>query len=221
LATRNFYVPVNIPALANVPAQCLNGVNSAYVAQMDAATGNLLGSQFIAGSTIAVSRGGTTVTASRVALAGSTLWVAGNATLHGFPTTPNAIGDSGAGPGAHLGGVDFSQPQAPAGTPKIACILDSATLGVPGPVARYQLLTILGTGLGPASRVASTDDSTTSLGGVNISFNSVEPSSSSAAPLLYASATQINFAVPLVSFVSSATMQLKVNGVAAAPLSFR
>jgi uncharacterized protein (TIGR03437 family) len=129
--------------------------------------------------------------------------------------------DSGGGPGAYLGAVDFSQPQAPAGTPKIACILDSATLGVPGPVARYQLLTILGTGLGPTSGVASTGDSTTSLGGVNVSFSSVDPTSSGAAPLLYASVTQINFAVPLISsFVSSATMQLTVNGVAAAPLQF-
>jgi hypothetical protein len=117
--------------------------------------------------------------------------------------------------------VDFSQPQAPAGTPKIACILDSATLGVPGPVARYQLLTIFGTGLGPASGVAATGDSTTSLGGVNITFTSAEPPSSGVAPLLYASATQINFAVPLISsFVSSATMQLTVNGITAALLQF-
>lgn len=223
-ARSSVYVPVNIPALASVPAQCLTGVNSAYVAQADASTGNLLGSQFIAGSTIAVSRGGTIVTASAIALARSTVWVAGNATLPGFPTTPNVLGDSGAGPGAYLGAVDFSQPQPPAGTPTIGCILDSATLGVPGPVARYQLLSIFGTALGPASGVSATGDSTTSLGGVNISFSSMSftsVDSSSAAPLLYASSKQINFAVPLIpSFDSSATMQLTVNGIAAPPLQF-
>jgi uncharacterized protein (TIGR03437 family) len=54
------------------------------------------------------------------------------------------------------------------------------------------------------------------LGGVIVSFGS-----SFAAPILYASSTQINLAVPLVTYdQSSAIMQVSVNGVNAAPRQF-
>jgi uncharacterized protein (TIGR03437 family) len=111
--------------------------------------------------------------------------------------------------GAYLGAVDFSQPQPPAGTPQIGCIVDSAALAPVGVAAPYQLLTIFGTGLGPAAGVGATDNSTFALGGVSINAGGVS------APLLYASSTQINFAVPPASGQSSSTMQLTVNGVAA------
>lgn len=201
----------NIPALASVPTQCLpndRGVYSApYVSQVDAASGNVLGSQFIGGSTIAP---------SGVALFGSTLWITGATTLPDFPLTPNTftLPSLGATPlaGAYLGAVDFSKPQAPAGTPQIGCIVDSADLEPVGAAGRYQLLTIFGTGLGPATGVAATDDSTTMLGGVSVNFGSVS------APLLYVSSTQINFAVPLVdSHQNFGTMQLTVNDASAAP----
>jgi uncharacterized protein (TIGR03437 family) len=201
----------NLPGVANVPPQCLPnnlGIrSSAYVSEIDAASGNLLGSQFIGGSTLAT---------SAVALFGSTLWIAGATTLPDFPLTPNAITlpSLGATPlaGAYLGAVDFSQPQPAAGTPQIACIVDSADLAPVGSAARYQLLTIFGTGLGPATGVSASDNSTAMLAGVNLNFGSFS------APLLYASSTQINFAVPLVDPGQSyATMQLTVNGAGATP----
>jgi saccharopine dehydrogenase (NAD+, L-lysine-forming) len=213
---RNYAVPANIPALASVPTQCLPNVtvqsidtvqnigNTAYVAQVDGASGNLRGSQFI---------GGSSLTASAVTLVGSTLWIAGATNFPNFPFTPNALTLASFGPaplaGAYLGSVDFSQPQLPAGTPQIGCIVDAADFAPAGPVARYQLLTIFGSGLSPATAGSAPV-------GVSFSVASAPPLN---APLLYVSPTQINVAVPLVSFSqSSSVMQLTVNGASSAPI---
>ncbi len=216
-----YAVPANLPALASVPTQCLPNVttqtigtpqlihDSAYVAQVDAASGNVLGSQLI---------GGSTLTASGVALFGSTLWIAGATTLPDFPFTPNALTSvlnfaPTPLPGAYLGAVDFSQPQPPAGTPQIGCIVDAADLAPAGPVARYQLLTIFGTGLGPATGVGAPGGSIEQLAGVNVNFGL------NSGLLLYVSGTQINLAVPLVTAQSLTPMQVQVNGVLSAPLA--
>jgi uncharacterized protein (TIGR03437 family) len=198
----------NIPALANVPAPCLPGAalhSAIYASQVDSASGDVLGTQFI---------GGSTLTASGVALVGSTLWIAGATSLPDFPFSPNAITIPNLGPtplaGAYLGAVDFSQPQPPPGTPQIGCIVDSASLAPAGLGVPEELLTILGTGLGPATPLTAPDSSTTTLGGVNITVGS------HAAPLLYVSSTQINFAVPPIS-QSPALLQLTVNGLNAQP----
>jgi uncharacterized protein (TIGR03437 family) len=208
--TSGYAVMTPLPALANIPAQCLpNSVLidlSAYVAQVDASSGNVLGSQFI---------GGSQLVPSGVALSGSTLWIAGQTTLADFAETANTITVQGLGtaplPGAYLGAVDFSQPQPPAGTPQIACILDSANLAASGPAAPYKLLTIFGTGLGPATPVTATNNTTTSLGGTGVTVGPL------AAPLLYAFSTQINFAVPGVTYFGPLSLQLTVNGLNAAP----
>jgi len=216
-----YAVPANLPALASVPTQCLPNVsiqaidtaqniyNSVYVAQVDAASGNLLGSQFI---------GGSALTTSGVALSGSTLWIAGATSLPDFPFTPNAFSTilnfaPATLPGAYLGAVDFSQPQPPAGTPQIGCIVDAADLAPAGPVAPYQLLTIFGTGLGPATGVGAPGGSIDQLAGVNVNFGL------NSGLLLYVSSTQINLAVPLVSNQSLTPMQVQVNGVLSAPLA--
>jgi len=200
-------VKASLPALASVPAPCLpNGLTiytSAYVAQVDASSGNVLGSQFI---------GGSELTPSAVALSGSTLWLAGSTNLPDVPFTAGALTISyfepGIFPGAYLGAVDFSQPQPPAETPQIGCILDAATLAPVGPVARYQLLTIFGTGLGPAQGVSGgTDYSTTTLAGVGVNVSGIS------APLLYASATQINFAIPQVQLQFGAVIEISATSL--------
>jgi uncharacterized protein (TIGR03437 family) len=205
------YGVLGVPALANIPSECLpenvGNRSAGYVTQVDAASGDLLGTQFIGGSTLAT---------SAVALFGSTLWIAGATTLPDFLITPNAITlpnlPSTPLAGAYLGAVDFSQPQAPSGTPQIFCIVDSADLHSFGAAGRNQLLTVFGTGLGPATGVSATGNATTTLAGVNLNFGSVS------APLLYVSSTQVNFAVPPVdSGQSSATMQLTVDNAAALP----
>ena len=203
-----------LPALAGVPSACLQSsmpTRSAYVSQVDATTGNVLGSQFLGGSALVI---------SGVALAGSTLWTTGTTSLANFPFSPNSIstGDLGPNPvpGAFLGAVDFSQSQPPAGTPQVGCIVDAANLEPAGPIVPYQLLTIFGTGLGPATPVSAPNNSTTTLGGVSVTFGSLS------APLLYVSSNQINVAVPLISAgpFPGPGMQVTFKGVSSPPLAF-
>jgi len=203
----------SIPALANVPAPCLPTYvrSAAYVAQVDAGSGNLLGSQFLGVSPLPI---------SGVALHGSTFWISATTYFSNFPFSVKALTTGSPGPdpvaGAFLGAVDFSRPQPRAGTPQIACIVDAANLQPAGPVVPNQLLTIYGTGLGPATPVSAKNNSTTTLGGVNVSFGSL------AAPLLYVSPNQINLAVPLIPEgpLSAPAMQVVVNGIWSAPLEF-
>jgi uncharacterized protein (TIGR03437 family) len=202
-----------IPALANIPTGCFQpavaSINSLYAAQVDP-TGNMLGSQFI---------GGTSVAPTGVALSGSKLWISGSTSLSDFPFTPGSLTTSffhvARQPGAYLGAVDFGAATPTAGTPQVGCVLDAANMLPTGPIVPFQLLTILGSGLGPAAGVAAPDTATTSLGGVAISVND-QP-----ATLLYVSANQINMAVPLgIIGPFGATMQITVNGVPAAPLQY-
>jgi uncharacterized protein (TIGR03437 family) len=218
---QSFAVAATIPALAGVPTQCLpNSVNirnSAYVSQVDAASGSVLATQYL---------GGSALIAPIVALTGSTLWIAASTTLADIPLTPNALSVEfltsiplqgpypGADPvaGAYLGAVDFSQPAPPAGTPQIGCIVNAANLAPIGPATRYQLLTIFGTGLGPATGVSATNNSTFSLAGASINFGA------SSAPILYASSNQINLAVPSMTYnASSSLVQVVVNSVFSQP----
>jgi uncharacterized protein (TIGR03437 family) len=221
----NYAIPAAaVPSLANVPTPCLPNVTaqsqgtfqiiqqSAYAAQIDGASGNVLGTQFIGGSALTVSG----VAFFGSTLTGSTLWIAGATSLPNFPFTPNALTPANLGPapvpGAYLGAVNFSQPQPPAGTPQIGCIVDAADFAPAGPVVLEQILTLYGTGLGPA---------TANSVPVGVSFGAGSPGSGApvSAPLLYVSPTQINFAVPVVPYGQpSSVMQLTVNGVSSAPL---
>jgi hypothetical protein len=226
-----------IPALASVPKPCLPSpippdLNvpyikiSAYAAQVDASSGNVLGSLFIGGSTLSISG----VALSGSSQSGLSLWIGGATNYPDFPSSPDALTllspyytnsfAPGALPGAYLGAVDFSQPQPPTGAPQIGCIVDAADFTAAGPVADSQLLTIFGTGLGPAAGVAATNYSTTTLAGVSVSFGST------LAPLLYVSSTQIDFAVPggyIFPYPAFETggvtggMQITVNGASSSP----
>ena len=176
-------------------------MNSAYVSQVDAESGKLLGTQFIGGSNLSI---------SGVALSGSTLWLAGATSLPDFPFTTNVLTLPNIGPipleGTYLGAVDFAQAAPPAGTPQVACMLDGADLAPAGPAAPSQILSVFGSGLGPAKGVSASNDTTTSLAGVDISIGDVP------APLLYVSSNQINFAVPSAPNSQFARMTLTVNG---------
>jgi uncharacterized protein (TIGR03437 family) len=182
--------------------------NSAYTAQVSAASGDLLGAQAISG--------GSNVIPSAIALVGSTLWIAAATAAPDVPLTADALASdfgpafsgSSLGAGAYLGAVDFSAAAPAAGTPQINCIVDAADFSPTLFASRYQLLSLLGNGLGPAMGVSAPDYSTTNLGGVSVTFGGLP------AILLYVSSNQINLAVPLVPFAQpSAAMQVTVNGV--------
>jgi uncharacterized protein (TIGR03437 family) len=93
-------------------------------------------------------------------------------------------------------------------------VVDSGELEPTGPVAPSQLITIFGNGLGPATGVAATNYTTTSLGGVSVTFGALP------APLLYVSVNQINVAVPMAPNGGPAVMTVTVNGVPSAQLEF-
>jgi uncharacterized protein (TIGR03437 family) len=204
-------ISATLPALANLPAGCFTpeatAGQQAYAAQVDP-SGNVTGAQFIGGSTLQV---------DGVALAGNTLWLAGATEKADFPFSPGVMSSGGVQvaplAGAYLGAVNFSAMAPAAGTPQIGCVVDAGELEPTGPVAPNQLITIFGNGLGPATGVAATNYTTTSLSGVSVTFGGT------AAPLLYVSANQINVAVPVPSGRPT-VMTVTVNGVPSAQLEF-
>lgn len=177
----------------NLAAPCLlssTTYSQAYVSQVDAITGNVQSSQLMDSANL---------TAAAIAISGSTVWLAGAALTSDVPTTLNALSDSAlsAPAGAFLGQVSYSAANATA--PQIACILDSVSGLRPSATARYQILSLFGSNLGPAQGVAAPDAPTRSLGGVGVLFDG------SPAPLLYASASQINLLVPAFGNNQAAT----------------
>lgn len=214
----NFMPDVPLPPLplgiTNLPTPCqennITTFSQAYVSHLDAATGNVLNTVLVDGSN---------VSAAAVAFSGdSNVWLAGATSQADTPITPGALTPAvlQAGPlaGAYLGQANFNLNQPAA--PQISCIVDGANEARVSVVAPGELLTLFGSGLGPATGVTSPKNSTTTLGGVTVTFGGMP------APLLYASATQINVAVPSgFSFSNTegsqnfATIQVSVNGAAA------
>jgi uncharacterized protein (TIGR03437 family) len=114
--------------------------------------------------------------------------------------------------GGWLAAVDFTASGSTG--PAIACVLDSGNLTHVGAVTGFQLISIFGANLGPATGVAAPDGTDASIAGVSATFDGNNP-----AQLLYVSATQINLAVPLplpshtvAPWPTQTTMQLNVNG---------
>ncbi len=204
---------VTLPdVLAWVPQPCRPNVvtssSGSFVTKVDAVTGTVQDVQWLGGSATA---------AAALTFAGNKVWVAGYTPTADVPITVGAIVPGklppGPVPGAFLAAVDFSQPVAPTGGPAIACILDAGNLTHAGPVAIYQILSIFGLNLGPATGLAAMDSTTTSLGGVTVTFGGVP------AILLYVSSTQINVLVPspaplpgIVQFPAASLMTISYNG---------
>jgi uncharacterized protein (TIGR03437 family) len=204
--------------VASLPRQCQTNLittfSEGYVSRIDVATGNVL-------STVLVD--GANAGAAGVAFAGgSSVWLAGPTSQADTPITPGAVTPEKLQPGpmagAYLAQANFAASQGQRATPQISCIADGGNEARTPVVAPNQILTLFGAGLGPVNGVAASNNSTTSLGGVTVTFDGVK------APLLYASSSQINVAVPSgvlveneMGPVSFTVMQLSVDGVAAQP----
>ncbi len=92
--------------------------------------------------------------------------------------------------------------------PSIATIKNSATL-LAGPIAAGELVSVLGTGLGPvtsASFQVVNNSAPTTLAGTRVYINGVP------APILYASATQVNAIVPWEIAGATAQVQVEYTG---------
>jgi uncharacterized protein (TIGR03437 family) len=201
------------PIFSWVPQQCwpdnVTAVSEAYVMKVDPVSGEVLDGQWIDGS----APGATAIT-----LAAGDVWLTGETPGPDVPFSAGVLAPQNLGPGflagAYLSAVDFSGGLKTG--PAIACVLDGGNLTHVGPVAAFQLLSIFGTNLGPATGVAAPDGTDTSIAGVSITFNGTP------AQLLYVSASQINLVVPapplpstqaVVGLPSAMVMQLTVDGV--------
>ena len=102
--------------------------------------------------------------------------------------------------------------------PVMTAFANSATFQ-PGPLSPGMLFTIIGTDLGPVQAVSGNVVNgrfTTALAGVRVLFDGI------AAPVLYASSTQINAAVPYQLFGRAFTqMTVEYNGVSSTALAPR
>ena len=200
------------PIFSWIPQQCwpdnITALSESYVLKVDPASGKVLDGQWIDGSA---------PVATGIALAAGKLWITGLTPTPDVPFSPGVLAPENLGPGylagAYLSAVDFSGGVHTG--PAIACVLDGGNLTHVGPVAAYQLLSIFGRNLGPATGVAAPDGTDTSIAGVSITFNGTP------AQLLYVSASQINVAVPAPplpstragALPSAMVMQLTVNDV--------
>ncbi len=217
------YGPVPVPSAAtsamvglpaNFPSLCLpnnvTNLSEGYLQQLDPATGTVRSVQFLDGSL---------VSSAAIALGSEgAVWMSGATSRADIPFTPNPLFPANLGPapqpGGYLASVEFSESTTPTG-PQLGCVLDSADSMHAGPIAPNQLLTLLGTGLGPEKGVSAPAAGSTSLAGVTVTFDDIP------AKLLYVSSSQINVAVPAVSqetdsIAASTLMQIKVNGAPSA-----
>jgi uncharacterized protein (TIGR03437 family) len=203
--------PVAIPSVFSwIPQACLPNnavtVSAAYVMKIDSATGEVQDAQWIDGSA---------PSATAIALADGKIWIAGATPGPDVPFSPGVLAPRNLGPGylagAYLSAVDFSGGVNTG--PAIACVVDGANFQHVRGVAAFQLITIVGANLGPVAGVPAPDGTDTSIAGVSIAFNGIP------AQLLYASASQINVAVPFLpppdngpNLPPAAVMQMTVNG---------
>ena len=200
-------------ALSWIPQPCipnaLTATEAAYLLKLDSANGSVLDAQWIDGSS---------ATVSAVALVGTKLWAAGLSVAGDVPFTAGALAATnlvpGPLPGAFLSVADFSKPPAPVanGAPVIACVLDGGNFTHAGPVAAYQILSIFGANLGPATGVPAPDGTDASIAGVTVTFDG------NPTKMTYVSSSQINVMVPGPlarsdnSSPQSTVMQVSVNG---------
>jgi uncharacterized protein (TIGR03437 family) len=158
--------------------------------------------------------------------------VAGSSELPDVPLTPGVVYDPAVTEGT-VSGAFLERIDSAVGASPVACATDAATMSLLGPVAPGQLIALPGNGIGPIQPAngltAGAASVPTSLGGVRVTFDN-QP-----APILYASATQINVQVPFevkqkAELAQSTLMQVSYNGaiietrafavVAAAPSLF-
>src|SRR5262249_17523216 len=147
--------PVPFPAeFSSLPVGCrpnrITATSGAYAMKIDAATGKVQDAQWIDGSAHS---------ATAITLSGGKLWIAGSTFVPDGPITPGVVSATNLPPGplqgAWLSAVDFASNS---GTvPAIACVLDNGNLSHVGPVTGFQLISIFGSNLGPATGVAATN----------------------------------------------------------------
>ncbi len=202
------WTPVPVPpAPDNTPAQCLPGGAGAWIARIASQDGSVLGTRFLPVGTPAQY---VLASVSSTVDAQGNVYVGGASGMPDVPLTPGVVYDPAVSQptvsGAFLERTNFSVAASPVG-----CVTDATSMILLGPAAPGQLITLYGNGIGPSQPVVGLigggSGVPTSLGGVSVTFDG-QP-----APILYASATQVNVQVPFeVKENPSTTMQAIYNG---------
>ena len=224
----------DFPGIAPTPARCLpqdavqrsdvlnlgqiypGQVQEGFAARLNPDGSAVTGAQLFAGGAVG---------ARSLALAGNRAWISADSYvtpfifsggLYGQTDTPveraltlPGVADA---PGAtFVAAVDLD---APAPAEVLACMQDAADYAFLGPVVPGQLITLFGSGLGPAAGAVAQPAGGTfpnSLAGTTVTFDG------RLAPLLYASDGQINLVAPYeLAGQAATTMQINVNGAAVA-----
>jgi len=180
------------PSTGNTPTPCLPGGVAAFVFRISSQNGSVLGADVLPMGTQAGESYASAPLSSAVDAQGN-IYVGGSSQLPDVPLTPGVVYDPAVTErtvsGAFLERIDATVSASP-----VACVTDAATMSLLGPVAPGQLIALLGNGIGPSQPVngltSGASSVPTSLGGVSVTFDN-QP-----APILYASATQINIQVP-------------------------
>lgn len=125
--------------------------------------------------------------ANALALAsGGSVWVTGQACPDDFPK----IGTFAANPAGFLARIDPSAPAAQPGVPRIDAVYDGASFEWGNEIAPGEVVTLAGAELASVAQTAAAAILPLSLGGVTVAVGGT------AAPLYYASPSQINFEAP-------------------------
>ncbi len=102
-------------------------------------------------------------------------------------------------------------------TPVLTAIVNDGSFDLgkpaPAPISPGEIVALFGVNLGPVTGVLNSQTYGTSLGGVQVLFGST------AAPLIYASATQVNAVVPYSLTGTSVAVTVQFNNVSSAPVT--
>jgi hypothetical protein len=204
------------PPVGDIPEACLpNGVRvqiAAFVQRLRTRDGSVLATQLLSARRAQP--------AAMSVLPDGRILVAGYSVFPDVAITPGAVFANAVAwhtpSGAFLAAFDLASASIGGA---LACAADGLTNMPLGPVAPGQLITLSGSGLGPAQPISAPvygpELVPTTLGGVTVTFDGV------AAPLTYASSTQINASAPWeVRKKTSAVMSVAVDGTVVATREF-
>jgi uncharacterized protein (TIGR03437 family) len=152
------------------------------------------------------------VTPATVDITASARTFSASGTYHGIVTISVPVGPSNLVTIPVTLIVTAAQGQAPQPGPPLATFLLNGASALAGAIAPGEIIMILGQNIGPPDPVGSAIDpigeAPTNLAGARVLFDGI------AAPLLYASATQVNAIVPYeVATTGSTAVEVEYNGV--------
>ena len=167
--------------------------------------------------------GGSDAIVARYDLAGNQIWLrqfetGGGASAFAADSTGVYVAGGGGGGSTFLARLEGALATPVAGRPQIRneCVVNAANFAGGG-VTPGEMVTILGTGLGPAQPVSQTAPAggllSSTLAGSHVLFGGV------AAPLMYVSDSQINGVAPAALSGATVDVEVEYNGVASGTLT--